>query len=317
VSKTIPLSRAIGGPPYSSSLATELRRALRRPQFWCGLAILVPTFLWYAAFAYLPIARGLWLAVVDYDFLTHSSSGFVGLDNFRKLLLDPLLVVALRNTAILAVVQFMVMIPLGLLVATCLVNLRRGMQGYQAAIFLPVVVSLVAISLLFRFLMDPDVGIFNTVLSALGLPTSKWLSSPDSALFTLAGIDVWKSLGFTTVLLTAGMLNIPAELYDAARVDGVNEWQRFWHLTLPLLGHTLVMVMVLYAISSLQVYTSVYVMTGGGPGNATYVFNLLIVQQAFNNFRFGVAAAAAFIQLAIICLITFIQLKLITPKWSY
>ena len=317
MSKTASLSGVSGGLPYSAYLASEVRRTLRRPQFWCGAIILVPTFVWFAAFAYVPIARGLWLAVVDYDFLTHSSAGFVGLDNFRKLLLNPLLFVALRNTAVLAAVQFVVMIPLGLLVATGLVNLRRGLQGYQAAIFLPVVVSLVAISLLFRFLMDPDVGIFNAALTALGLPPSRWLSSGDSALLTLAGIDVWKSLGFTSVLLTAGMLNIPSELYDAARVDGVNEWQRFWHVTLPLLGHTLVMVMVLYAISSLQVYTSVYVMTGGGPGNATYVFNLLIVQEAFNNFRFGVAAAAACIQLAIICTITFIQLKLITPKWSY
>jgi ABC-type sugar transport system permease subunit len=294
-----------------------VRRTLRRPQFWCGALILVPIFAWYVAFAYFPIARGLWLAVVDYDFLTRTNSGFVGLENFRKLFLNPLLVVALRNTAVLAAVQFLVMIPLGLLVATCLVNVKRWMRIYQAAIFLPVVVSLVAISLLFRFLMDPDVGIFNTLLSALGLPTSKWLSSPDSALLTLAGIDVWKGLGFTTVLLTAGMLNIPAELYDAARVDGVNEWQRFRYMTLPLLAHTLVLVMVLYAISSLQVYTSVYIMTGGGPGNATYVLNLLIVQEAFNNFRFGVAAAAACIQLVVIFAITVIQLRLISPKWSY
>lgn len=317
MSKTVPLAGVLAGRSRSFSLAADMRRTARRPQFWCGVVILVPTILWYAAFAYLPIARGLWLAVVDYDFLSHSSTGFVGLENFRKLFLTPLVFVALRNTAVLAAVQFAAMIPLGLLVATCLVNVRRGMRTYQAAIFLPVVVSLVAISLLFRVLMDPDIGVFNTVLATVGLPTSKWLSSPDSALLTLAGIDVWKSLGFTSILLTAGMLNIPAELYDAARVDGVNEGQRFWYITLPLLRHTLVMVMVLYAINSLQVYTSVYVMTGGGPGTATYVFNLLIVQEAFTNFRFGVAAAAACIQLAIIVVITFIQLKLITPKWSY
>jgi len=290
---------------------------VRRPQFWCGALILVPTFAWYVAFSYFPIARGLWLAVVDYDFLTRTSRGFVGLENFHQLLLNPLLFVALRNTAMLAAVQFAFMIPLGLLLATCLVNVRRWMQIYQAAIFLPVVVSLVAISLLFRFLMDPDVGTFNTLLSAIGLPTSKWLSSPDTALLTLAGIDVWKSLGFTTVLLTAGMLNISSELYDAARVDGVNEWQRFRYMTLPLLAHTLVLVMVLYAINSLQVYTSVYIMTSGGPGTATYVLNLLIVQEAFNNFRFGAAAAAACIQLVVIFVITVIQLRLISPKWSY
>jgi len=317
MSKIVPLAAASPRHSQVPSLAASVRRTVRRPQFWCGALILVPTFAWYVAFSYFPIARGLWLAVVDYDFLTRANRGFVGLENFRQLFLNPLLFIALRNTAVLAAVQFVFMIPLGLLLATCLVNVRRWMHIYQAAIFLPVVMSLVAISLLFRFLMDPDVGIFNSLLSAVGLPTSKWLSSPDTALLTLAGIDVWKGLGFTTVLLTAGMLNISSELYDAARVDGVNEWQRFRYMTLPLLAHTLVLVMVLYAISSLQVYTSVYIMTSGGPGTATYVLNLLIVQEAFNNFRFGAAAAAACIQLAVIFLITVIQLRLISPKWSY
>lgn len=311
------LRNAVNSSARSPMFYTSIQRTFRRPQFWCGALILAPTLLWYGVFSYFPIIRGLWLAVIDYDFLTRSSSGFVGIENFHKLFLNPLLLIALRNTAVLAGVQFAIMIPLALLLAVCLVGLRRGMQFYQGAIFLPVVVSLVAVSLLFRFLMDPDIGTFNTLLRAVGLPTSKWLSSPDSALLTLAGIDVWKNLGFTVVLLTAGMLNIPTELHDAARMDGVNEWQRFRFVTLPLLGHTLVLVMVLYAIGSLQVYTSVYVMTNGGPGTSTYVLNLLIVQEAFNNLRFGVAAAAACIQLVLIFVITIVQLRLITPKWTY
>jgi ABC-type sugar transport system permease subunit len=299
------------------SFSTRLRRTLRYPQFWFGLIVLLPTILYYCVFAFFPILRGLWLAVVDYDFITRQSSHFVGLDNFYSLSLNPLLLIAARNTVLLGALEFCVSLPLALAIATCLVNVRRGMQFYQSAIFLPVVVSLVAVSLLFRFLLDPDVGAFNSILRSLHLPTSRWLSSPSSALATLAAIDIWKGLGFGVVLLTAGMLNIPTELYDAARVDGVNEWQRFRYMTLPLLSHTLALVMVLGVIGSLQVYTSPTVLTQGGPGTSTLVYNMLIVQEGFTNFRFGVAAAAAVLQFAVIFVISVIQLKLLRPKWSY
>jgi ABC-type sugar transport system permease subunit len=314
VSSALPLGGRTASAP---GLGETLRRTLRRPQFWCGLAILGPTLLFYLLFAFFPIARGLWLAVVDYDFINRTSNGFVGVDNFRKLFLNPLLVIAMRNTVVLALLQFAVSLPLGLLVASCLVNVRRGRGLYQGAIFLPVVVSLVAIALLFRMLMDPDVGQFNTILRSLGLPTSQWLAGGESALPSIAAIDIWKGLGFLVVILSAGMLNIPHELYDAARVDGVNEWQRFRYLTLPLLGHTLALVMVLGMIGSLQVYTGPVVLTGGGPGNATYVYNMLIVAEAFGNFRFGIAAAAALLQFVLIFVISIVQLRLIRPKWSY
>ncbi len=259
----------------SQSFSAKLYRILHYPQFWFGLVVLAPTILYYIAFSFFPILRGLWLSVVDYDFITRATSHFVGLDNFYKLSLDPLLWIATRNTLLLGVMEFCVSLPLSLLIATCLVNLKRGMQLYQSAIFLPVVVSLVAVSLLFRFLLDPDVGAFNAFLRAMHLPTSRWLSSPSSALATLAAIDIWKGLGFGVVLLTAGV------------------------------------------IGSLQVYTSPTVLTQGGPGTSTFVYNMLIVQTGFTNFRFGVAAAAALLQFVVIFVISVIQLKLLRPKWSY
>lgn len=294
-----------------------IQRALRRPQFWFGAAVLVPLIIWYVLFAFVPILRGLWLAVVEYDVMNPSASPFVGLANVNKLLLNPLLVIAIRNTLLLALLQFAVTLPLALLLATCLVNLRRGTVVYQGAIFLPVVVSLVAVSLLFRMLMDPDIGMFNQTLRALGLPTSRWLSAADSALPTVAAIDIWKGLGFYVMLLTAGLLNIPSDLHDAARVDGATAWQHFRHITLPLLGHTLALVMVILAIGSLQVYVGPFVLTSGGPANATYVYNMLIVDEAFTHFRFGAASVAALLQFLVVFIISVIQLKLIRPKWSY
>ena len=306
-----------GRGAHSQSFGTRLRRIVRRPQFWFGIAVLVPTIIYYFVFSFFPIARGLWLSVVDYDYIRRGDANFVGLENFRSILANPLLGVAVKNTVILGALEFFITLPLALLIASCLVNVRRGMQFYQAAIFLPVVVSLVAVSLLFKFLMDPDVGTFNKILRQLGLPTSRWLSSPSSALPTLAAIDIWKGLGGTVILLTGGLLNIPQELYDAARVDGVNEWQRFWHLTLPLLAHTLALVVVLGVIGSLQHYTAPAVLTQGGPGTSTLVYNMLIVQEGFNKFRFGTAAAAAVLQFAVIFILSMIQLKVLRPKWSY
>lgn len=300
-----------------SGMSASLRRIVRRPQFWFGVTMITPTLIWYFFFAYFPIARGLWLAVVNYDFVTRTNKGFVGLANFQKLLMDPLLFTAIGNSIKLGVMEFAITLPLALFLATCIVNVRRGAGFYQAAIFLPVVVSLVAVSLLFLTVLDPQTGQLNELLSALGLPTSQWLASSDSALATVAGINIWKGMGFSVLLFVAGMLNIPHEMYDAARVDGVNEWQRFTMITLPLLGNTLVLVTVLLAIGALQEYTSVQVLTQGGPGTSTTVLNILIVQQAFSDMRFGVAAAASIVEFVLVFIVSIVQLKLLRPNWSY
>jgi multiple sugar transport system permease protein len=119
------------------------------------------------------------------------------------------------------------------------------------------------------------------------------------------------------LLLAAGMKNIPAEIHDAARVDGTNGWQQFWQITLPLIAPVLLLLVVLMSIGALQEYTGVVVLTNGGPGTATYVVNLLIIQEAFSNMRFGIAAAAAVIEFAVIFLISMVEIKLLRPNWSY
>lgn len=301
----------------SHSFGGAIRRTLRRPQFWFGVTIIVPTLLWYWFFAYQPIILAFRLAVVKYQMLDPASSPFVGLDNFRQLFANPLFLISVRNTVVWAVFSFVGMLPVSLGISLCLVNVRRGRNLYQGLLFLPVVISLVAIALLFRMLMDPEIGQFNRILESIGLPAFDWLSSSDTALPTAVGISIWKGLGFYVVILTAGMLNIPQELHDAATVDGVNAWQRFRGITLPLLSHTLALVMVILAIGALQEFTGVFVLTNGGPGNATYMYNLLIYQEAFQDIRFGTATAAALLQFFFIIIITILQLRLIRPSWSY
>ena len=294
-----------------------MRRTLRKPQFWFGVTVIVPTLIWYWYFAYQPIILAFRIAVVKYQILNPAASPFVGLDNFRQLFNNPLFMISVRNTLTWAVFSFVGMLPIALGIALCLVNVKRGRNIYQGIIFLPVVISLVAIALLFRMLMDPEVGQLNWILESFGLPGFTWLSSSDTALPTAVGIGIWKGLGFYVVILTAGILNIPMELQDAATVDGVNPWQRLRYMTLPLLSHTLALVMVVLAIGALQEFTGVFVLTNGGPGNATYMYNLLIYQEAFQDIRFGTATAAALIQFVFIIAITIMQLRLIRPTWSY
>ena len=241
----------------------------------------------------------------------------MGLENFAELIANPLFPIAVVNTVVWTVLALIVIIPISLLLAQCLVIIGRGRNVYQAVVFLPVVVSLVAVALIFRILMDPQVGLFNRLLESVGLPAFSWLSSSDTSLPVLLGIASWKTIGVFVVILTAGMLNIPTELYDAARVDGANGVALFRRITMPLLGHTLALVTVLLTIGSLQEFTLPTVVTQGGPGESTFLYNMLIYQEAFVNLRFGTASAAALLQFVVILVASFMWLRLLRPKWSY
>lgn len=292
-------------------------KTLRKPQFWFGFTMIAPLLAWYWIFSFRPILQAFRMSTVAYKLLDPANSAFVGLGNFSKIAQHPLFWISVKNTLMWALYSFLFNLPLAMLIAVLLSKVKRGRNLYQALIFIPVVVSLVAVSLLFRMLMDPEVGQLNKLLSGIGLPELQWLSSSSSALPTAVVIATWKSLGFFVVILTAGIMNIPSELYDAGLVDGTNPWQQFWRITMPLMGHTIVLITVLLAIGSLQEFTLPTVLTQGGPGSATYLYNLLIYEEAFVDTRFGTATAASLLQFAFILTISMLQIRLIRPNWSY
>lgn len=293
-------------------------KTLRKPQLRFGLFVLVPILAWYLLFSFRPVFMGLRMAVLDYKLLDPSNSPFVGLQHFNTIFTQyELFWTTAKNTGTYAALMNLGMVPIALVFAYCLANVRRGRGFYQWALFLPVVVSMAAVALLFRFLMDPGVGLFNHVLRTVGLPTSKWLTGSTSAMYSIVLVALWKGLGGNIVLLTAGLLGIPREIYDAAKVDGANNWQRFWRVTLPLLGHTLKLVVILVTIGSLQVYTSAVILTGGGPARATYMISQFIVEEAFTNFRFGLASSSAVMLFLVVLGITLVQLRLIRVEWEY
>lgn len=284
--------------------------------------VLVPTIVWYLIFVVVPIIQSIQLSFLAYNLLEPQRSQFVGLANFADLFANPRFLTGIINTTAWTAMSFIAVVPLSLLLAACLVSVERGRAIYQAIIFLPVVVSLVALGVLFRVLMDPEVGFFNRVLTSVGLPAFSWLSNSDTALATLVGIAAWKSIGLYVVILTAGMLAIPRELYDAAKVDGAGGVQLFFGITLPLLRPTLALVLVLLTIGSLQEFTLPRVVTGapglqGGPGESTLLYNLVIYDEAFTYVRFGTASAAALLEFIVILAVSLVWLRLLRSRAQY
>lgn len=306
-----------GAVQLAFSRPARLRRTLQRPQFWFGLVVLVPLIAWYAIFHWGPVLGTLFMATHAFRVGDPLASAFVGLDNFQDLFAEPEFYIAFGNSITYALIYFAGMLPLALLVAALLNEVSRGRQGYLFCIFLPVVMNLVAVSVLWIWIYDYAVGPLNYLLTTLGLPRSKFLTGYESVLPSIAGVMIWKGLGFNVVILLAGMLNIPEHFYDAARVDGANAWHRFRHVTLPLLGHTLALVSILTVMSGLQMFVPVDVMTAGGPGRASLVVNLMIYQQGILNVRMSFASAMALILFAVVFCVTFIQLRILKPTWSY
>ncbi len=296
----------------------RLRRMVHTSQFWFVLVAIVPLIVWYAIFAVWALVRGVSLAFTTYHLLNPDLNRFVGFQNFQALFNDwGTFGLSLGNSALWGVMGNFAGLPLCLAVSVCLVSIKRGRNLYQTLIFVPVVLSLVSVIVLVRIMLDPGYGPIDRILAFLHLPTSSFLEDIHTALPTLVGFAIWKGWGVTIVILTAGLLNIPGELMDAAKVDGTNGWQRFWRVTLPLLQPTLNFVLILGVIGSLQEYTIPAVMTQGGPNNGTLLLNMYIYNVGFTNLQFGQAAAGALIEFAITLFLTLVVLRLMRLRWSY
>ncbi len=290
----------------------------KRPQTVFGLVVLVPVVIWYLVLSFRPVVMSFRMALVDYELLNPSESEWVGMQHFITLFTSyKLFWKSVRNTLMYSFFINVATVPLSILFAFCLVSVgKRARNRYQWVLFLPVVVSMAAMALLFKILMDPS-GILNYALGVFGIPPSKWLASPASALYSLAMVSIWKGLGSNIVILAAGLMSIPSEMYDAASVDGASGWHTFWWVTIPLLMPSLKLITILVVIGSLQAYTSAVVMTNGGPANSTLMISQFIMGVAFDGLRFGLASSAAFLLFIVIFSITLLQLRVMKREWEY
>jgi multiple sugar transport system permease protein len=233
---------------------------------------------------------------------------FVGLDNYAFMLEDARWWRAVRNTLYYTFVS----VPLGMAVSLAIalvMNLRlRGVYIFRAMFFLPVVTSWVAVSIVWLWVLDGNIGLLNYALGLIGVTGPRWLENPQTSMLALIIIATWKGAGFQMIIWLAGLQGVPRVLYEAAVVDGASRWQQFWHITLPMLAPTTFFLLITGVIGSFQVFTPVFVMTQGGPRGSTDVAVYRIYERAFVQFDFGYASALAWVLFAFIFTATLIQL---------
>lgn len=204
---------------------------------------------------------------------------FIGLGNFAQFLREPFLIQGLRNTLVYAVVTSGLKVVLGLLIATLLTGPIIGRGFLRSIIFFPVLVSTIGVGIAFTVMMHPTTGVINETLALFGIRGPGWLTDPRLALLSVALVDVWKGLGIATVIYIAGIVSIPEEYYEAAKIDGVNSFQSFWHVTLPLSWPATVTVIILSLIGGLRSFDLIWAMTRGGPGFTSDVMASIIYKQ--------------------------------------
>jgi len=280
------------------------------PESRAALLFVAPAILILAVFFFAPVIAGFALSLTDFDLYTLGdlhNLRFVALRNYGDLLGSGVFWTAFGNTLYFALVGGPLTVVVSL-AAALLVNAKvaRAKSLFRTVYFAPVVTTLVAVSIVFRYLYHPRFGILNR---ALGTDID-WLGNPKLAMLSIIILSVWKQFGYTMIIFIAGLQNIPGELYEAARIDGAGAWRQFRHVTVPMLGPTFLFVGVVTAIGQLQIFAEPYVMTRGGPLNKTLTMVMLMYDQGFKFWRMGYAAAVAFVLFLIIGAATVLQMRL-------
>jgi multiple sugar transport system permease protein len=275
---------------------------------------IAPALLLIGLFFFLPVVASLLLSVTDFDIYAIADLGnvrFIGLRNYANLFDNPVFWQAVKNTFYFALIGGPLTVAVSLY-AALIVNAKtvKYKTVFRTIFFVPFVTTLVAVAIVWRYLYHPQYGLFNYGLGLVGIDPVNWLSDPKWAMPSIILMAVWKNFGYNMLIFIAGLQNIPAELYEAAYLDGAGPVRRFRHVTLPMLAPTFLFVGVITMIGYFQLFAEPYVMTGGGPLRATTSLVLLMYEEGFRWWRMGVAAAVAFVLFVIILIWTLIQFRL-------
>jgi len=279
-----------------------------------GYFFLLPNIIGFLTFTLIPVVVSLFLSLCRYDILTPAR--FIGLLNYSRLLKDSYNLNALKNTVYYTVG----VIPPGMIISlflAILVNQKlKEIVLYRALFFLPVITSTVAVSIVWAWLYDPVNGYINYILRWFGIDGPNWLGSTTWAMPAIIIMSVWKGLGFNMVIYLAALQGIPEQLYEAARIDGAGWWAQFRHITLPMVSPTTFFVLIMSVIGSFQVFDQAYIMTRGGPAEATVTMVYQIYVNAFQYFRMGYASAIAWLLFFIILGASLFQIKF-QKRWVF
>jgi multiple sugar transport system permease protein len=277
------------------------------------LSFLLPFLVVYALFLFWPLLSGLWMSLTDIS-LNGAGGDFVGLGNYAEALGDPMVWRTLGNTFLFTVITTVPLVVVALAMAVLVHTGLPGQWLWRLSFFMPFLLPVATVALVWNFLYIEDFGLFNQALQAFGMEGLGWLTDDSVALWSVALTTVWWTVGFNFLLYLAALQSIPDHLYEAAALDGAGAWARLWYVTIPQLRDITVVVVLLQMLASLKVFDQIYLLTAGGPGDSTRSLLLYIYDVGFTGYRFGYSAAVSYLFLAIVLVLAAVQLWLTTRR---
>jgi multiple sugar transport system permease protein len=303
------------GRPAAARVRPRRRSARVSPETRTALLFLLPSFVGFVVFYAYPALRGFYLSFTNFDLLKQSGD-WVGLQNYKAMFQDALFWNALGVTFKYVVINIGIQTVLALAIAVLMHRLTQSVV-VRGILVVPWLIPNVVLALLWMWMLDPNLGIVNHWLNAVGIPSQGFLGDEGQVIPTIAGINIWRNMGYTALLIFGGLVMIPKSYYEAAALDGASEWHMFRTVTLPLLRPVLALVLVVTLIGSFQVFDTVQIATGGfggapgGPGNASRVLYLYIFQQAFEFNALGYAAALSVALIVLLVIVAAVQMRLL------
>lgn len=280
-----------------------------------AFVFLLPALLGLLAFQLLPMASSVVISFTDWDLLSSwDRMHFIGWDNYAEVFRDEKSYASIRNIFLFLAGYMPLLTSLGVVLAVLLNRKLRGIKLYRAAVFVPVITSWVAVSIVWRWILNGQSGLLNYMLSLLGIQGPIWLQHDTWAMVAIIMVTVWKDIGFVAIILLAGLQDISEDYYEAADLDGASAWSKLWRITVPMLSPTLLFVVTISLINSFQLFDQVLIMTNGGPAGATSTIVEQVYKNAFQYNKMGFAAAQSWVLFLMILAFTLV-LQRLQRRW--
>ena len=287
-----------------------------RKNLFYAIILLLPAFGLYCAFLLYPIAQSVYMSFFKWKGIMNTPMIYAGVDNYRRVLIDPFFWNSMLNVFWFMAGGFLVLMPLAFGLALVITSKLRGLRFLKTAYFMPVIIPLTAVGLMWVYILQPNWGLFNTILQGLGVKDAaiNWLGDPKTAIFSVVLVNEWIYAGFNMLIFAAGIMAIPEDIIESAIIDGASSWQRLWRFTIPLCSESFKIFSILCVTGCLRHFDLVYIMTRGGPNHATEMPTTLLYSQAFVYRNFGQGNAIGVIILVCGLVLTIILNKFLSRE---